>query len=118
MLNAVFLVFLLTIFALIMNSRRGLELKFMEEDWELAEIYGVRTERIRLIAVSVSSALVCMTGALLSPTQAIHPAMGWSVVVVAVIVAALSSAVGNALRKYAATFPIALAYSLLVGWLP
>ncbi|AIG97834.1 branched-chain amino acid ABC transporter permease [Archaeoglobus fulgidus] len=117
-LNAAVLSSLLVVFGLILNSRRGLELKFMEEDWELAEIYGVRTERIRLIAVSLSSALVCLNGALLSPTHILHPAMGWSVMVVAVIVASLAAAAGNTFRKYAATFPIALAYSILVGWLP
>jgi len=117
-LNAAILASILVFFGLMMSSKRGLELKFMEEDFELAEIYGVRTRRIRLIATSFSSALVCMTGALLSPTHAIHPAMGWGVLVVAVIVAFLASAVGDAFSKYAATFPIALIYSTLVGWLP
>ncbi len=117
-LNAAVLTILFIIFGLILNSRRGLELKLVEEDWELAEIYGVRTGRIRLVAVSVTSAFVCMTGALLSPIHAIHSAMGWSVMVVAVIVATIASVVGNTFRKYAATLPIALAYSLFVGWLP
>lgn len=62
--------------------------------------------------------MVCLNGALLSPTHILHPAMGWSVMVVAVIVASLAAAAGNTFRKYAATFPIALAYSILVGWLP
>ncbi|WP_202319791.1 ABC transporter permease subunit [Archaeoglobus neptunius] len=118
--SAIFLM-LLAFFTFIQMSAFGLKLRFVEEDCELAEIYGVRTRRIRLSAIAITSGLIGVAGAVLAPTQAISPAMGWSVLIVSVVVAAIASLAGNAgLRKYLATFPVALLYMLVIqtmGWL-
>lgn len=117
-LSAILAIILLT-FALIFTSKRGLELKFVESDWELAEIYGVRTEKIRLLSIAIPSGFICLSGSFLSPVQPLHPAMGWSGLITAVIIAAVAMAAGDAgIKKYSLTFPIALLYSFLVGWLP
>lgn len=122
MLNELVLSVILTTtlitFALIFISKRGLELKFVEDDWELAEIYGVKTERIRLLSIAIPSGFICLSGSFLSPANPLHPAMGWSRLITAVIIAAVAMASGDAgVKKYFITFPFALLYSFLVGWL-
>ena len=113
--NSILLISLLLVFATILISRRGLELKFVEDDWELAEMYGVDTSRIRFLVIVISSGLICVSGAILSPTQPLHPSMGWSIMIVAVIIAALATSTGDAgLRKYALTLPTALAYAFIL----
>lgn len=119
MLNGVMLAVLFLTFAAILLSRRGFELKFVEDDWELAEMYGVDTSRIRFLTISISSSFVCLSGAVLAPIQSLFPSMGWSSMVTAVIIAAIAASAGNAgLRKYALTLPIALAYTAILRWLP
>lgn len=113
--SSILLVALLTIFAILIKSPKGLEIRFVEEDRELAEIYGVNTGRIRDAAIAISSGFVCLTGSLLAPTQALHPAMGWSVIVVGTIIAGLAITTSG-FRKYLLTFPVALLYILLQGW--
>jgi len=115
-LSAILSIALLT-FALI-YTKKGLELKFTEDDWELAEIYGVRVERIRLLSIAIPSGFICLSGAFLSSSQPLHPAMGWSELITAVIIAAVSMTAGNGIKKNSFTFPLALLYSFVVGWLP
>ncbi len=113
--SSVTLLVLLGVFAALLNSSKGLEIRFVEEDQELAEIYGVNTGRIRDASIGLSSGFVCLTGSILAPAQPLDPAMGWSVIVVSVIIAALA-VTASGFRKYLITFPIAFLYLLVQGW--
>ncbi len=113
--SSALLLLLLGIFAILLKSPKGLEIRFVEEDQELAEIYGVNTSRIRDASIGLSSGFACLTGSLLAPAQPLDPTMGWSVIVVAVIIATLA-VTASGFRKYLATFPIALLYLVVQGW--
>ncbi|WP_290595938.1 MULTISPECIES: ABC transporter permease subunit [unclassified Archaeoglobus] len=118
-LNGAMLAMLFLTFAAILLSRRGFELKFVEDDWELAEMYGIDTSKIRYLTISISSSFICLSGAVLAPTQSLSPSMGWNSMVTAVIIAAIAASAGNVgLRKYVLTLPIALAYTAILRWLP
>lgn len=106
---------LLLIFTTIFLSSHGIRLRFVEDDYELAEMYGVDSRRIRLLSISISSGFVCISGSILAPVHTIFPSMGWSVLAISVIIAALAASTGNAgLRKYLATLPIALLYTSII----
>jgi len=114
--NGAVLALLFLIFTAIHISRR--ELKFVEDDWELAEMYGVDTSRIRLLTISISSGFICLSGAILAPTQSVFPSMGWSSTVTAVIIASIAASAGNAgVKKYLLTLPVAIAYTAILRWL-
>ncbi|MBE8540332.1 ABC transporter permease subunit [Geoglobus acetivorans] len=106
---------LLILLAVAFTSSYGIKLRFIEDDYELAEIYGANTKKIRLLSISITSGFICVSGAILAPTYAIFPSMGWNVLAVSVITASLATWTGNAgLRKYIITLPIALLYTSLI----
>ena len=93
----------------------GLKVKFVEEDYELAEIYGVDTEKIRMYTISLTSSSVTFAGFILSPTKAIDPTIGWPLLITSIIIAATSGLFGGVgMKRYASLIPVALAYSFLI----
>ncbi len=96
-------------------SSSGLKLKFAEEDCELAEMYGVDVERLRMLVISGSSSIACLCGSILSPMQAIHPAMGWSILVISIMISAISSVFGGiGIRRYLCVLIVSVVYSVVL----
>ncbi len=95
-ISAAFIVSLLAA----LNSGVGLKLKFVEENSELAELYGIDTESARLLILTATSALICLLGATAGAVQAIHPAMGWPYLTFSVIAATPANLFGR--HRYAA----------------
>ncbi len=90
-LFAVFFLVLTTIYL----SPKGLKIKFIEEDAELAELYGVKTTSYSFSLLVMSTAFVTLLGAISSAGSAIFPSMGWGPLVSGVIVYGIASQLGG-----------------------
>lgn len=112
----ILMIALLTL-TLIFKSRYGIKIKFIEEDVELASIYGVNSNFYEALCVCNTSALAAFLGFLSSPHQAIFPSMGWSVLVAGIIVFAITSQLKLVgLRHYLMLAIISIAYAEIIGW--
>ncbi len=98
------------------KSEYGLRLKFIEEDSELAEMYGVSVERYIAAVISATSALLAVVGCLLAPTHAISPLMGFPVLVSGILLAAFATVLGGVgIRLHVNTVLLSVAYSYAVS---
>ncbi|MCS7119207.1 MAG: hypothetical protein RMH75_04290 [Archaeoglobaceae archaeon] len=79
-----------TIFLCFLLSKKSINLRVMEEDLELAEIYGVRTERLRLIVLTITGTLIAFLGSLHNP-GIVYPTLGWQYLIFSVIIATLAN---------------------------
>ncbi len=77
---------LLGAFSAFLRSRRGLPLKLIAEDEEIAGAVGMNVEKIRYVAFGAASAVAAVAGVLLAPTAAISPTMGRSPLIMSLIV--------------------------------
>ncbi|OYT35541.1 hypothetical protein B6U96_10230 [Archaeoglobales archaeon ex4484_92] len=107
--------FFILLFALFKSSY-GLKLKFIEEDLELAELYGVDTDKYIFSVITVTSFLISVSGCLLSTTQALSPLMGFPILICGIIVAALAVIFGGIGAKlHINSILVSVTYSLLAG---
>lgn len=83
-----------------------LKLKIVEEDSEIAEIYGIDTERVRAIILIISSALFCCLGSLYLSGRIINPTIGWFSLVFSFITATIANAFKE--KAYMLVFPVSL----------
>ncbi|RLI79527.1 hypothetical protein DRP05_03635 [Archaeoglobales archaeon] len=112
----VLMIVLLTL-TLVFKSRYGIKIKFIEEDVELASMYGVNHNFYEALCICNTSILATLLGFLSSPHQAIFPSMGWSILVAGIIVFAITSQfklVG--LKHYLVLAAVSIAYAEVVGW--
>ncbi len=72
--------------SLLLASRRGLPLKLIAEDEEIACSVGMDVDRIRDVTFGAASAVAAVSGALLAPTTAITPTMGRVPLIISLIV--------------------------------
>ncbi len=73
-------------FSLLLSTRRGLPLKLVAEDEEIAGSVGMDVEKIRYLTFGAASAVAAVAGALLAPTAAITPTMGRVPLILSLIV--------------------------------
>ena len=81
--------------ALFYLSPEGLKIEFIEEDAELAELYGVNTPLYSFLLLVISSVFVTLLGAISSISSSIYPSMGWAPLVSGVIVYGIASQLGG-----------------------
>ena len=113
----VLLTLLLTL-TFIYKSKHGVRLKFVEEDVELAAMYGVNNSLYEILCILGSSFIAMILGFLSSLHQAIFPSMGWGVLVSGIIALAIASQfkfVG--IKHYATLVLVCIIYAEVVGWL-
>lgn len=91
---AIFVIFVIFL-ALLYLSPKGLKIKFIEEDAELAELYGVNTSLYSFFLLLLSTTFVTLLGAISSVSTAIFPSMGWGPLVSGVIVYGIASQLGG-----------------------
>ncbi len=87
LLGAVSYLFVLGIYL----SPLGLKMKFVEEDHELAELYGINTGMIFTVTTSLASACAVLAGFLSSGSLAISPTTGFGYLISGIIVSALTA---------------------------
>ena len=90
----IFIAFIILL-GLLYLSPKGLKIKFIEEDAELAELYGVNTSLYSFFLLLISTAFVTLLGAITSVSSAIFPSMGWGPLVSGVIVYGIASQLGG-----------------------
>lgn len=73
-------------FSLLLSTRRGLPLKLVAEDEEIAGSVGMDVEKIRYLTFGAASAVAAAAGALLAPTATISPTMGRVPLILSLIV--------------------------------
>ncbi|MEW6719525.1 MAG: branched-chain amino acid ABC transporter permease [Thermodesulfobacteriota bacterium] len=73
-----------------LSSRRGVPLKLIAEDEEIAESVGMDSEKARYLTFGAASALAAVAGALLAPAAAIVPTMGRGPLILSLIVVIVS----------------------------
>ncbi|MEM0203440.1 MAG: hypothetical protein QXO16_05980 [Archaeoglobaceae archaeon] len=71
-------------------SQRSAVLRIVEEDYEISEIYGVETERIRAFVLTATSSIICLLGSLQHP-GIVYPTIGWHFLIFAVIIATIAN---------------------------
>ena len=69
----------------------GLKMKFVENDHELAELYGVNTKRVFTVTTCITSACAVLAGFLSSGTLAISPTTGFGYLLSGIIISALTA---------------------------
>ena len=72
-------------------SPAGLRLKYIESDVELAELYGVNTERYILLVVALTTSAVMLSGYMYAGVLAIDPAVGFGYLISGIIISAISA---------------------------
>lgn len=80
----------LIIFFGFLFSQRATTLKIVEEDYEISELYGVETEKIRSIVLTATSSIVCLLGSFQNP-GIVYPTIGWHFLIFTVIIAAIAN---------------------------
>lgn len=85
----------IAILGVVYLSPKGLKVKFIEEDAELAELYGVNTSLYSYFILLISTTFVTLLGAISSVGSAIFPSMGWGPLVSGVIVYGIASQLGG-----------------------
>lgn len=68
------------------RSKFGWALRAVAQDREAAELQGINTNRISVIAIGVGAALAGLAGGLIAPLTNINPHMGHNVIITAFIV--------------------------------
>jgi len=68
------------------RSKFGWALRAVAQDREAAELQGINTNRISVIAIGVGAALAGLAGGLVAPLTNINPHMGHNVIIIAFIV--------------------------------
>ncbi len=115
---------LLSVFALVFylclifvfKSKVGVNVKLIEDDLELAEMYGIDVDKYMFTTTVVISMIAALTGCLLAPTQVLSPNMGFPILVSGIIIAAISSLFGGVgLKPYLVTLALSVVYSYAIG---
>ena len=75
-----------TLWFFLTRSKFGWALRAVAMDREAAELQGINTNRISVIAIGVGTALAGLAGGLIAPLTNINPHMGHNVIVTAFIV--------------------------------
>jgi branched-chain amino acid transport system permease protein len=75
-----------TLWFFLTRSKFGWALRAVAMDREAAELQGINTDRISIIAIGVGTALAGLAGGLIAPLTNINPHMGHNVIVTAFIV--------------------------------
>ncbi len=94
--------------SLFLSSRRGLPLRLIAEDEEIAESVGMDVEKIRYLTFGVASAAAAAAGALLAPATTITPTMGRVPLILSLIVV-----VASGMEDIAAIFCLAAGLGIL-----
>ncbi|MFN3383959.1 MAG: hypothetical protein ACK401_03575 [Archaeoglobaceae archaeon] len=81
--------FLFSLFGFLF-SKSSAVLRIVEEDYEISELYGVRTEKIRAIVLIVTSSIICLLGSF-QHSGIMYPTMGWHFLIFAVIIATIAN---------------------------
>ncbi len=68
------------------RSKLGWSLRAVSQDREAAELQGINSNRISMIAIGVGAAMAGLAGALMAPLTNINPHMGHNVIITAFIV--------------------------------
>lgn len=90
-------------------SPAGLKLKYIESDAELAEMYGVNTERYILLVVALTTSVVMVSGYLYAGVLAISPTIGFGYLISGTVISAISAQLGlRGVWHYTAVFLISL----------
>ncbi len=107
-------------FSLLLSTRRGLPLKLVAEDEEIAGSVGMDVEKIRYLSFGAASAVAAVAGALLAPTAAITPTMGRVPLILSLIVV-IASGMDNPWKSFLLAVGLGLvanlgAYLLAPQW--
>lgn len=71
-------------------SKKSTVLRIVEEDYEISELYGVKTEKIRAIVLATTASIVCALGSL-QHSGIVYPTIGWQFLIFAVILATIAN---------------------------
>ena len=107
-------------FSMLLSTRRGLPLKLVAEDEEIAGSVGMDVEKIRYLTFGAASAVAAVAGALLAPTAAITPTMGRVPLILSLIVV-IASGMDNPWKTFLLAVGLGLvsnlgAYLLAPQW--
>ncbi len=72
-------------------SPLGLKMKFVEDDHELAEMYGINTKTIFVLTTALTSACAVLAGFLSSGSLAISPTTGFGYLISGIIISAITA---------------------------
>ncbi|AKG90885.1 Branched-chain amino acid ABC-type transport system, permease component [Geoglobus ahangari] len=90
-------------------SPLGLRLKYVESDVELAEMYGVDTERYITLTVAATSSVVMLSGYFYAGALAIGPAIGFGYLISGIIVSAIAAQLSfRGVWHYSAVFVLSM----------
>lgn len=78
---AVSLVCIAALWLFVAKTKTGKAIRATSESEEMAQILGVRTDRLILLVVAIASALAALASFLLAPIYLIEPSMGWDALI-------------------------------------
>jgi len=94
----------------------GLKLKYIESDIELAEMYGVDTERFVLIVTSLTTSAVMLSGFFYAEKLAISPSIGFGYLISGIIVSAISAQLNlKGIAHYTLVFILSFLFTAITG---
>ncbi|WP_456370864.1 ABC transporter permease subunit [Geoglobus sp.] len=97
-------------------SPAGLRLRFVESDIELAEMYGVDTERYVLLTVGLTTSVVMVAGYLYAGVLAIDPAVGFGYLLSGIVISAIAAQLSlRGVWHYVAVFATSFMAVRLLG---
>ena len=102
---------------LLKRTRLGLSMRATADSKELAELCGVRTERVLLAAVLISSGCGALAGTLVALERNVEPTMGFSAILYA-IVASIIGGIANVFGAFLGAFSLGTLETLTLWQLP
>lgn len=97
-------------------SPAGLRLRYVESDIELAEMYGVDTEKYVLLTVGLTTSIVMVAGYLYAGVLAIDPAVGFGYLLSGIVISAIAAQLNlRGVWHYVAVFAASFMSVKLLG---
>ncbi len=97
------------------RSKLGWSLRAVSEDREAAELQGINSNRISMIAIGIGAAMAGLAGALMAPLTNINPHMGHNIIITAFIVTIVGG-VGSLSGAVIASLLYALFHTLVTTY--
>ena len=88
-------------------SKKSKTLKIVEEDHELAEIYGIKTERARKIILSFTGGLIALISSFYNQ-GIIYPTIGWQNLIFATVIATVANVFKEKSYLFAIIFAVVI----------
>lgn len=111
------LVILIGLWFLLSKTALGKAIRAVEQDIEVANLFGINVSRISMLVTGISAALAGVAGLVMAPVVVVHPLM-WTAPLVIVLAAVVLGGMGSIKGSVIAAYILGFAETLVVFLVP